>query len=271
MHEEKYNFHLHIHQFVELTLVLEGELCVSVSGREPEVARKGDFILIFPFQSHKYSSSRVNKFVIYTFSPHFISELLSFLDGRVGDGAVFRASDSTFRLFEDKLIANGDYSIFTIMSCLYAMASDFLGQANLVSVTLESDLIEKLVACVNKNYSRELSLEAVAKEIGYSANYLSHCIKRSFTFGYPTLLACVRIEHAKPLIMEGKKTSLEISLECGFGSERSFNRQFKEITGLTPREYRKSNRLNVINRGLITDYSTYPSPALSKKDKQVKT
>ena len=93
---------------------------------------------------------------------------------------------------------------------------------------------------MNKNYTMPISLETVAKEIGYSANYLSHCIKKRFSFGFPTLLSCIRIEKAKTLLSETKKSSLEIAFECGFGSERNFNRQFKKRYGVTPREYRQA-------------------------------
>ena len=33
--------------------------------------------------------------------------------------------------------------------------------------------------------------------------------------------------------------AIDIALECGFGSERSFYRAFKEITGETPKKYSK--------------------------------
>ena len=97
MHEEKYNFHMHIHQFVELTLVLDGELSVTVAGKQ-ETATAGDFILIFPFQLHQYSSTRVNKFIIYTFSPSLISDYLTLTKGKIGDKSVFKADKSTFDL-----------------------------------------------------------------------------------------------------------------------------------------------------------------------------
>lgn len=269
LHEEKYNFHLHIHQFVELTLVLRGELEVSVAGRAPEVARAGDFILIFPFQTHKYSSDIVNKFVIYTFSPSLMSDFISSLGGKVGERAVFRASDSTYNLFTAKLIDGEDFGIFSVRSCLYAMASDFTREVSLLDSSSDNGALEKLVSYMNENYSGSIPLVTAAKDIGYSANYLSHCIKRSFSFGYPTLLACIRIEKAKPLVIEGNKTSLEISLECGFGSERTFNRQFKQITGLTPGEYKKTNKMTVINKGLITDYSIYERPQFPIKGEPI--
>lgn len=254
MHEEKYNFHPHIHQFIELTLVIDGELSVTVGSGEAECARAGDFILIFPFQMHKYTSERVNKFVIYTFSPSLISDYLSFAKGKVGERSVFKADKSTMDLFVSRLISGEDYSVYTIRSCLYAMLSDFSKQVKLRDNKNDNGAIEKMVAYMNENYTLPISLEDVAKEIGYSANYLSHCIKKRFSFGYTTLLSCIRIEMAKTLLSETKKSSLEIAFECGFGSERNFNRQFKNITGTTPKKYKKSNDITVINKGRWLDY-----------------
>ena len=260
LHEEKYNFHVHIHQFVELTLVLDGELSVTVGGGEQETARAGEFILIFPFQMHKYASSRVNKFVIYTFSPSLISDYLTFAKGKVGERAVFKADKSTYELFKSRFIEGGDYSIYSIRSCLYAMLSDFSKQIPLRDARNDNGALEKMVAYMNENYTQPISLEDVAKEIGYSANYLSHCIKKRFSFGYTTLLSCIRIERAKTLLTETKKSSLEIAFECGFGSERNFNRQFKSITGMTAKKYKKSNEVTVIDKGRILDYSIYTGP-----------
>ena len=260
MHEEKYNFHVHIHQFVELTLVLDGELSVTVGGGVQETARAGDFILIFPFQIHRYSSERINKFVIYTFSPSLISDYLSLTKGKIGTKSVFKSDKSTFDLFKTRLIENEDYSLYSIRSCLYAMLADFSKEVELCDAKIDNGPLEKMVAYMNENYTSQISLDDVAREIGYSANYLSHCIKKRFSFGYPTLLSCIRIERAKTLLSETKKTSLEIALECGFGSERNFNRQFKNITGLTAKKYKKSNEVTVIDKGRILDYSIYSGP-----------
>ena len=269
LHEEKYNFHMHIHQFVELTLVLDGELSVTVGSGATETARAGDFILIFPFQMHQYSSEQINKFVIYTFSPSFISDYLTSAKGKIGQRNVFKADSTTYDLFVSRLLGSEDYSLYSIRSCLYAMLSDFSKQVELRDVKSDTGALEKMVSYMNKNYTMPISLETVAKEIGYSANYLSHCIKKRFSFGFPTLLSCIRIEKAKTLLSETKKSSLEIAFECGFGSERNFNRQFKNITGLTAKGYKKSGEVTVINKGKIVDYSIYKSPQFPIKANKI--
>ena len=44
-------------------------------------------------------------------------------------------------------------------------------------------------------------------------------------------------------MMVQTRLSMEQIVErCGFGSQRSFNRQFVRLTGMTPRQYRKENQ-----------------------------
>ena len=50
----------------------------------------------------------------------------------------------------------------------------------------------------------------------------------------------VRIRNAaRMLTEETDKTILEIALDCGFGNISYFNRIFRRLNGMTPKEYRK--------------------------------
>ena len=244
----KYNFKMHIHQLIELVLVLKGRINVVVGDGEQETAEPGDFILILPFQRHQYESTEDNTIMIYTFSPTLVPSFVKSLEGKVGKRAVFKGHPSTVALFKSQLIEREDFAQYRIKSCLYAAIADFLENVPLCNPTKENSAIEKMIAYTNEHFSEPITLASVAKKIGYSSNYLSHNVKKIFSFGFPTLLAYIRVESAKTLITESDKSSLEISLECGFGSERTFNRQFKNITGMTPREYKRSSELVIVDK-----------------------
>lgn len=250
IHNEKYDFPLHMHQFVELTLLLDGEMSVTVNGKT-ETAKSSQFILIFPFQTHSYSSDRENRFVIYTFSPSLISDFIRSTEGKVGENAVFDAFESTVQLFILRLINEQDLSSWSIRSCLYAMLSDFTRQVKLVSATYGDDVMSKLIQYLSEHSNEQLPLERVAYEIGYSANYLSHRIKSSLDMNYCQLRGCLMIENAKHLLHETDRTLLEIALECGFTNERSFHRHFKNLTGITPSAYRSNVSIKVIDRSKL--------------------
>ncbi len=248
-HEEVYNFPIHIHQFVELVFIDEGELYVTVDGQE-EIARGGDMILIFPFQTHSYRSDKMSIFNIYTFSPWFIIDYMETHKGYRGKRAVFPASEATRALFGMR-ISHGDYNYYGIRSCLYSMLADYAAYVPLAADKGDKDLLGKIISYMNLHIREELSLSDVAKGIGYSANYLSHVMKKFFGFGFCKLLGILRVEEAKPLLSKSQKTSLEIAMECGFGSERTFHRQFKDVTGKSPKEYRRGTVLSVQDLNIL--------------------
>ena len=49
-----------------------------------------------------------------------------------------------------------------------------------------------------------------------------------------------RIERAKSLLMLTDLTARQIAVACGYENETHFSRQFRQITGKTPGEYRKT-------------------------------
>ncbi len=250
-HVERYRWPLHLHQYAELVLMHSGELYITVDGEE-ERAVGGDFIFVPPFRPHSYHSVAVSDFTIYTFSPSLISDFLDKSKGLVGKRAVFRASDASRALVESRFLSEGNYSEWSVKSCLASMLSDYVWQVEMVPD--EGDkrhVLVKLIGYLTDNLQSNPSLVEAAKSIGYSANYLSHVVKRSLGFGYLGLLGVLRTEEAKAMLTGTKKTSLDISIECGFGSERTFHRQFKKITGMSPSEYRRNTAVTVIDNDLL--------------------
>lgn len=242
-----YNFPQHIHQLAELVLMREGELTVTVGNRS-ETLRAGQFAFIFPLQMHGYYSESDTKLVIYTFSPSVTPDFFEGTGGKVGERTVFDASPATLKLFEDRLINEKDLSVYSIRSCLYSVFCDYTAQVKLTEGIADKGVLNKVISYMNTNFKDPLSLTELASKVGYSSNYLSHCISKSFGFNYATLLACLRVEHAKSLLTQSDSSILEIALECGFGSERSFHRQFKAITGRSPSNYRAERQFKVLKR-----------------------
>ncbi len=242
-----YNFPQHIHQLAELVLMLEGELTVMVGSRS-EKLKAGQLAFIFPLQMHGYYSNSNTKLVIYTFSPSVTPDFFEGTGGKVGERSVFDASPATLKLFEDRLINESDLSVYSIRSCLYSVFCDFASQISFTEGITEKGVLNKIISYMNANFKEPLSLTELAARVGYSSNYLSHCISKNFGFNYATLLACLRVEHAKSLLSQSEKSILEIALECGFGSERSFHRQFRAITGRSPSNYRAEREFKVFKR-----------------------
>ena len=52
----------------------------------------------------------------------------------------------------------------------------------------------------------------------------------------------IRLNYAQAMLDGGNESITKICYECGFESQRTFNRVFKERYRVTPREYKNANR-----------------------------
>ena len=65
---------------------------------------------------------------------------------------------------------------------------------------------------------------------------------KTFHCNFSKYLNGVRLNYAVGALENTQDTITNICLECGFESQRTFNRVFKERYKITPREYRKKIR-----------------------------
>lgn len=247
LHHKIITYPAHIHQLSELIFVLDGEMILTVDGKE-ERLKPGDAALIFPFQTHKFYSADKVKVAMYLFSASLMPSFFSANDGKVGERSIFTPSKATAQHFYEKLVTEADLTIYSVKAFLYLSICDFLSQNQLVDGVADTNVASKVAVYLNKHFHEQVTLKSVASAIGYSPNYLSHCIQKLFNLNFCSLLACLRVDMARKLLVETDKPCLDICYECGFNSERSFYRQFKSITGKTAKDYRESYACKSISR-----------------------
>jgi AraC-like DNA-binding protein len=85
-----------------------------------------------------------------------------------------------------------------------------------------------------------LSLHKLARHVAIPPSYISQTLNETIGKSFFDYVNQMRIEHAKPLIIEGKETILAISLRAGFNARSSFYKAFKLETGQTPSAFRNA-------------------------------
>ena len=89
----------------------------------------------------------------------------------------------------------------------------------------------------------DYSLQMMAEDLQISRHKLSYIINIGLQKNFYKLINEFRVLEVKEIMVNpafNHYTLLGIGLECGFNSKTSFNRIFKEETGLTPTEYKKT-------------------------------
>ena len=93
-----------------------------------------------------------------------------------------------------------------------------------------------------KAYQGEsLSLTSLAGAVGVSSHQLSELINTRLGIGFSRYVRECRVRAAKALLMSAPARSiLSIGMDVGFRSQSAFYAAFKEVTGQSPGDYRRS-------------------------------
>ena len=68
--------------------------------------------------------------------------------------------------------------------------------------------------------------------------HFSRLFKQSLGLSPYQYLIEQRIERAKQLLKETNQSILDIALNCGYNSHSHLSKQFRQVTGMTPKAYR---------------------------------
>ena len=251
--EGKYECAERIHQFPEMVCVLEGELEITVDGTAT-VAKAGDLAVITPFRRHSFSTPVSCNVWIGVISLDIAEDFIA--DGSMyanTSAAVFTPSRSLFEYVRDRLperherhvsLKDSKKEYRSIRALTYAIFEEYtrLVPQERAHVKGTSALASVLIY-LSGHYTEDITLESVANALGYSPTHVSHCISVIPDMSFRGLINSMRTDKAKTLLLKSELRMIDISVECGFASERSFNRAFLAATGMTPSEYRKRNCL----------------------------
>ncbi|MCU6792657.1 helix-turn-helix domain-containing protein [Paenibacillus sp. WQ 127069] len=100
-------------------------------------------------------------------------------------------------------------------------------------------VIKKACDFAEKSYMQEISLSQIADYVGLSVSHFSALFKQHTGDSFVNYMNKFRIEKAKQLLLEPDLKIYQVADMVGFSSMPYFNRVFKNITGLSPNEYRK--------------------------------
>ena len=100
--------------------------------------------------------------------------------------------------------------------------------------------LEPVIQYIQSHYTEAISLENAASLAHLNPEYFCRFFKQHMGITFLRYLNEVRISHAGRILMNTDKSISEVMQESGFTNQTIFNRLFKEIYGMTPRQARNS-------------------------------
>ncbi|SFG45980.1 AraC family transcriptional regulator, arabinose operon regulatory protein [Lachnospiraceae bacterium C7] len=128
-----------------------------------------------------------------------------------------------------------DYIVEILLNHLYVEAK----QEKKVTYTPYLQKLQQLRIYIKTFPAEAPSSQDAATQCGLSLSYFQHLYSETFGIPYKKDVINMRIAYAKELLTSTENSISDIIYLCGYQNQIHFFRQFKEITNVTPKNYRE--------------------------------
>jgi AraC family transcriptional regulator len=108
--------------------------------------------------------------------------------------------------------------------------------------SLDSRRLQRVLDFMEARLADDISLEALAREACLSPYHFSRLFHEATGLPPHRYLVERRIRAAQKMLLSDQASMTEVALDTGFGSQASFTRAFRKVTGTTPSQYREQGR-----------------------------
>ena len=116
----------------------------------------------------------------------------------------------------------------------------------------QKEVVQKVIDYIERNLEKEINLDDIAKNIGYSKFHLNRIFTEQTGITIYKYLQNRRLTIAAEKLVNTDKPIAQIAYEAGYDTQQSFSLAFKQVYLYPPRTYRnigvfipKQNRISL--------------------------
>lgn len=167
------------------------------------------------------------------------------------DNPVYRARSKDLReeMAREMLYINNnkDAPAFHLIGHLYLFIDYLVRSAADISVSKGNKLrdfyVHEAISYIENNFQNNISVESVAAACGLNRSYFGKIFKETMGKSPQEFLMHYRMIKAAELLKLTKLSIGDIGNAVGYENQLHFSRAFKNIYGISPREWRNKNRI----------------------------
>jgi len=260
--KSQFDFPLHYHEEFELNFIRSAKGAKRVIGDHIEEIEDLELVLVgsnlqHGWFTHKCHCDHIQEITIQFHRDLFDDKFLqrnqmTFIRNlleRSLRGVLF--SKETVEGIMPRLIGlpqkHGFDSVLELMSVLHDLSTSRNIQtlsgssfSNYETISYNSRRIEKIMAFLNNNFHKNITLNDAAKIAGMTEVALSRFFKVRTGKTFVDTINEVRLGHASRMLIDTTHSITEIAYKCGFNNMSNFNRIFKKKKDCTPKEFRQA-------------------------------
>lgn len=225
---------IHYHENPHLCFILQGEDVESRNNRSYE-RKAGDIYFYYAEETHALISRKcILKNAIIEFEKTFL-EKYECSEAQI-DRAVNNNLDTKFlvlKMQQEMLIDDScsRIAIETLLLNLINYSKNTCNKSTPQWVRLLDDLL-------NDKWNEQITLQELSNAAEKHPITISKHFRKYFSCTLGEYMRKLKISNSIPLIKNSRMSLTEIALYCGFSDQSHFTRNFKQMTGFLPKDFR---------------------------------
>lgn len=213
--------------------------------------RSGQGFLIFPEQITTYYADQHSpwEYSWIEFDGLRVKEALSLTDFSLNHPIYHpHSKDLQEQMVKEMnyIISHPKESSFHLLGHLYLFFDYFIQSAKSTRLTQSSKMsdyyIQEAIHYMEQNFQNDISIEEIAAVCGINRSYLGKIFRNSIGRSPQEFLMNYRMVKATELLKLTTLSIADIGTAVGYGNPLHFSRAFKNVYGVSPREWRNENK-----------------------------
>lgn len=259
INKEQEDYPMHWHTAMEIIMPIENTYAVGMNKMAYSL-KVGDILIIPPGELHALYAPSTGSRIVMLFDASLLGNVKGFsgilpllmqpriISKDTAPDIYDVQKDLLFRI-QDEYNGNNPLREAAIYALIIQLFVN-IGRNHMDSETLfplvrqgkQKEYIEKfnmIFDYIDKNYTEDLSLDAVSGVAGFSKFHFSRLFKQFTDMSFYDYLNQRRVRAAETLLLDPDIPITEIAMRSGFSSISTFNRVFKSVKECTPSEFKK--------------------------------
>lgn len=218
--------------------------------------KSGQGFMIFPNQINTYIADKELpwEYVWVEFDGLKAREVIE-VAGLSPDAPVYHARSRDLRetmMNEMLYIAqHGDMNPFHLIGHLYLFLDAMTRSVSSMQLSrggrLRDFYVHEAIAFIEQNFQNDISVEDIADNCGLNRSYFGKIFKEALGRTPQEFLLSYRMTKAAELLKLTRLSIGDIGKAIGYDNQLHFSRAFKNIYGISPREWRNQNQLSTLS------------------------
>lgn len=167
------------------------------------------------------------------------------------DNPIYKATSKDLReILKEELLyiaSHGDATPFHLIGHLYLAIDALIRSTSIMQTSkisrLQDFYIHEALSYIEQNFQNDISVENIAAVCGLNRSYFGKIFKDGIGKSPQEFLLNYRMIKAAELLKLTKLSIKDVGNAVGYPNQLHFSRAFKNIYGISPRDWRNQNRL----------------------------